>query len=133
MCPNSLEPPPPNTYSRSAMPRPRLRPRFRGREARLLAEILAPERGQAAIVLSVLVVSLGLRLTMPALLGAFVDHAIQHQPLASLTKIAALYVVIALTAEALQLGVTWGAVRLSWQAGNRLREWLSEHAMKLEM
>src|SRR5947207_7524302 len=98
------------------------RPRLRGREARLLAETLEPERAQGTVVLVVLLVALGLRLTMPALLGAFVDRAIQHQPLSTLTAIAATYVVIALTAEALQLGVTWGAVRLSWQAGNRLRE-----------
>src|SRR4051812_17869332 len=109
------------------------RPRLRGREARLLAETLQPERAQGAVVLAVLIVTLGLRLTMPALLGAFVDHAIQHEPLSTLTAIAGIYVVVALTAEALQLGVTWGSVRLSWQAGNRLRERLSEHAMKLEM
>src|SRR4051794_33234754 len=108
-------------------------PRVKGREARLLADTLKPERAQGAAVLAVLLVSLGLRLTMPALLGAFVDSAIRQKPLSTVTTIAAIYVVVALISEALQLGVTWGAVRLSWQAGNRLRERLSRHAINLEM
>src|SRR5881394_3943795 len=108
-------------------------PRLRGRETRLLASILKAERRQGAAVFAVLLVALALRLVMPALLGRFVDAAINHQPLHTLTAIALTYVVIALTAEVLQLVVTWGAVRLSWQAGNRLRERLSAHALKLEM
>src|SRR5881394_2703642 len=108
-------------------------PRLRGRETRLLASILKAERRQGAAVFAVLLVALALRLMMPALLGRFVDAAINHQPIHTLTTIAITYVVIALIAEALQLGVTWGAVRLSRQAGNRLRERLSAHSLKLEM
>jgi len=39
---------------------------------------------------------------------------------------------VALVSEALGLGVVWGSVRLSWRAGNRLRERLAAHALRLE-
>ena len=42
------------------------------------------------------------------------------------------YVVVALVSDALGLGVVWGSVRLSWRAGNRLRERLAAHALRLE-
>ena len=108
-------------------------PRFGGREARLLIATLRPERRRATGVMLLLLVALVLRLTMPALLGRFVDAAIEGDPLSTLTTIAAAYVAIALTAEVLSLVVTWGAVNLSWRAGNRLREQLAHHALRLEM
>lgn len=108
-------------------------PRFGGREARLLIATLRPERRRATGVMLLLLVALALKLTMPALLGRFVDAAIEGDPLSLLTTIAAAYVGIALTAEVLSLVVTWGAVNLSWRAGNRLRERLAHHALRLEM
>jgi ABC-type multidrug transport system fused ATPase/permease subunit len=70
---------------------------------------------------------------MPAMLGWFVDSALDGQSVSTLVRIAVAYVAVALTAEVLSLLVTWGAVDLSWKAGNRLREQLSQHAMRLEM
>lgn len=95
--------------------------------------MVRPERGRAAAVLAVLLVALGLRLAMPALLGRFVDGAIARDPLDSLVRIAGAYVVAAIVAEVLQLVVMWGSVGVSWRAGNRLRERLSRHALRLEM
>ncbi|MDQ4133083.1 MAG: ABC transporter ATP-binding protein/permease [Actinomycetota bacterium] len=108
-------------------------PRFRSPEARLLVETLRPERRPAAAVLALLFVALALRLAMPALLGRFVDEAIAARPLSRLTTIAVVYVSTALLVEGLQLAVTWGSVNLSWRAGNRLRERLARHAVRLEM
>src|SRR5687768_12194934 len=107
--------------------------RDRRPETNLLLSMLRPERPAAAGVLTVLLVALGLRLAMPALLGRFVDEAIARQPLDLLVRIAALYVGAAIVAELLQLLVMWGSVRLSWRAGNRLRERLLRHALRLEM
>ena len=101
--------------------------------ARLLGASLGRERKPLAIVLAVLLVAMGLRLAMPALLGRFVDDAIAGEPLDALTTLALAYVGAALTAEVLQLTVVWASVRLSWRAGNRLRERLSAHALRLEM
>ena len=107
--------------------------RVRGPESRLLFSMLRPERGRVAAVLAVLLVALGLRLAMPALLGRFVDGALARDSLDSLVRIAGSYVAAAIVAEVLQLGVMWGSVELSWRAGNRLRERLSRHALRLEM
>jgi ATP-binding cassette, subfamily B, bacterial len=104
-----------------------------GHEARLLLTTVRPERRRATVVVGVLLVALALRLVMPAMLGWFVDSAIDGQPLSKLTTIAAAYVAIALVAEGLQLLVTYHAVDLSWRAGNRLREQLAHHALRLEM
>lgn len=95
--------------------------------------MLRPERRRVALVLAVLLVALGLRLAMPALLGRFVDGAIARDPLDTLIRIAGSYVVAAIVAEVLQLVVMWGSVQISWRVGNRLRERLSRHALRLEM
>ncbi|MBK5222965.1 MAG: ABC transporter ATP-binding protein [Acidimicrobiia bacterium] len=108
-------------------------PRFGGHEARLLLATVRPERRQATGIIGLLFIALLLRLAMPAMLGWFVDSAIDGRPADFLTRIAVAYVAVALTAEILQLSVTWGAVNLSWRAGNRLRERLSRHALRLEM
>lgn len=105
----------------------------RSPEARLLADTLSPERGPVVRVLGVLLVSLALQLAMPALLGRFVDDALAHKPLSALTRVAVAYVAIALLRQVLELAVTWWSVDLSWRAGNRLRERLAAHALRLDM
>ncbi|QGG96153.1 ABC transporter ATP-binding protein [Actinomarinicola tropica] len=107
--------------------------RARGPEARLLLTALGPERRKLTGVMLVLLVALALRLAMPAMLGWFVDAAIDGRELSLLTAIAAAYVAVALTAEVLSLVVTWGSVSVSWRAGNRLRERLARHALRLDM
>jgi ATP-binding cassette subfamily B protein len=108
-------------------------PRTPAPAARLLAATLRPERGAVARILVVLAFEMTLRLSTPVLLGRFVDGAVAGDPLSSLTRIAVLYIVAAVIAEGLQLIVTWASVKLSWRAGNRLREQLAEHALRLEM
>src|SRR5688500_1734109 len=107
--------------------------RPRGPEARLLLAMLRPERRWTAGVLSILIVALVLRLSMPALLGRFIDEAIAGEPVGALVRVALAYVAAALVAEGLQLAVMWGSVQLSWRVGNRLRERLARKAIRLEM
>ncbi|MFP5326637.1 MAG: ABC transporter ATP-binding protein [Acidimicrobiia bacterium] len=102
-------------------------------EMRLLGATLRPERRQTFAVVGVLLVAMLLRLATPALLGRFVDIAIEGGTLDSLTAVAVGYVAAALSAELLQLGVVWASVQLSWRAGNRLRERLAHHALRLDM
>src|SRR4030095_9669417 len=99
--------------------------------ARLLAATLRAEAKPLAGVLAVLGASMALRLSLPLLLGRFADNALAGRPTDSLTRLAAAYVALALVSEALGLGVVWGSVRLSWRAGNRLRERLAAHALRL--
>jgi ABC-type multidrug transport system fused ATPase/permease subunit len=95
--------------------------------------MLRPERRWTAGVLSILIVALGLRLSMPALLGRFIDDAIAGEPVDALVRVALAYVAAALVGEALQLAVMWGSVQLSWRVGNHLRERLARKALRLEM
>lgn len=74
-----------------------------------------------------------LPLVGPVLLARFVDDAVGGQPLHSLSLIAAAYLGVAVTGEFLQLAVTWASVRLAWRAGNRLRETLADHALRLDL
>jgi ATP-binding cassette, subfamily B, bacterial len=100
--------------------------------ARLLAATLRSEARPLAGVLAVLGASMVLRLSLPLLLGRFADDALAGQSADTLVRIAVAYVAVALVSEALGLGVVWGSVRLSWRAGNRLRERLAAHALRLE-
>ena len=100
--------------------------------ARLLAATLRSEARPLAGVLAVLGASMALRLSLPLLLGRFADDALAGRPADTLTRLAVAYVAVALVSEALGLGVVWGSVRLSWRAGNRLRERLAAHALRLE-
>jgi ATP-binding cassette, subfamily B, bacterial len=100
--------------------------------ARLLAATLRSEARPLAGVLAVLGASMVLRLSLPLLLGRFADDALAGESADALTRMAVAYVVVALVSEALGLGVVWGSVRLSWRAGNRLRERLAAHALRLE-
>ena len=102
-------------------------------EARLLGATLRPERRWTGAVVAVLLVAMLLRLATPALLGRFVDVATSNGSLDTLTAIAMAYVAAALISEILALGVIWGSVNLSWRAGNRLRERLAHHALRLDM
>jgi ATP-binding cassette, subfamily B, bacterial len=100
--------------------------------ARLLAATLRSEARPLAGVLAVLGASMVLRLSLPLLLGRFADDALAGKSTDTLVRLAVAYVAVALVSELLGLGVVWGSVRLSWRAGNRLRERLAAHALRLE-
>jgi ABC-type multidrug transport system fused ATPase/permease subunit len=101
--------------------------------SRLLISVLRPERSKVAALGSVLAVGMLLLLVGPLILGRFVDEAAAGRPIHDLTKLALLYLVVALVAEALQLVVVWGTVSVAWRAGNRLRERLADHALSLDL
>jgi ATP-binding cassette, subfamily B, bacterial len=98
----------------------------------LLAATLRPEARPMAGILAILGAAMGLRLVLPLLLGKFADDALAGEPTSALTTLAALYVAAALGSAALDLVVVWWSARVSWRAGNRLRERLAAHALRLE-
>lgn len=111
---------------------PRSLPHPDGRATRLLAATLRPEARALGAILAVLGAAMGLRLVLPVLLGRFADDALAGAPTATLGAIAAVYVVAALGSAGLDLVVVWASARVSWRAGNRLRERLAAHALRLE-
>jgi ABC-type multidrug transport system fused ATPase/permease subunit len=75
---------------------------------------------------------MALRLALPLLLGRFADDALGGEPTSALTTLAVAYVAAALGSAGLDLVVVWWSARVSWRAGNRLRERLAAHALRLE-
>jgi ABC-type multidrug transport system fused ATPase/permease subunit len=100
---------------------------------RLLAEVLEPERRRLSALVGVLVVASLLPLAGPILIGRVVDDALAGEPLGDLTLLAVAYLGITAAAEVLRLGVTWWSVDVAWSAGNRLRERLADHALRLDL
>ncbi|HEY7073303.1 MAG TPA: ABC transporter ATP-binding protein [Acidimicrobiales bacterium] len=103
-----------------------------GRAARLLAATLRPEARSLAGIVAVLVVSMLLRLALPVLLGVFADDALAGAGVDRLTRLAVAYTLAALACNGLDLVVVWRSAHVSWRAGNRLREQLAAHALRLE-
>jgi len=103
------------------------------RDARLLTAYLRPERVQVGALAALLVVAMLLPVAGPVLIGRFIDQALAGASAADLAAIAGAYLAILLTADGLQLVVTWLSVRLAWRVGNRLRFDLCRHALRLDL
>jgi ABC-type multidrug transport system fused ATPase/permease subunit len=98
----------------------------------LLAELRDERRGLVGLTV-LLVVAVGLPVVAQLQLGRFVDRASDGADAAALTRIALVFGAMLLVANALQLVVTWRAVRLAWRIGNRLRVDLCRHALALDL
>ncbi len=104
-----------------------------GSDARLLAAHLRPERARVAALVGVLVVAMLLPVAGPLLLGHIIDAALDGEPTSALVTLALAYLAVTLTADGLQLAVTWWSVQLAWRVGNRLRLDLARHALSLDL
>lgn len=100
---------------------------------RLLLDLLRPERRRLAALVGVLLGAMLLPVAGPAIVGRVVDDALAGEPIADLTTLAALYLGVALLAEALQLLLAWSSVQVAWTVGNRLRERLADHVLALDL
>jgi ATP-binding cassette subfamily B protein/ATP-binding cassette subfamily C protein len=98
----------------------------------LLAATLRPEAGPLAGIVAVLSGAKALQLLLPLTLGRFADDALGGASASHLAGLAAVYVAAALVSAVADLGVVWWSARVSWRAGNRLRERLAAHALRLE-
>ncbi|HUG85615.1 MAG TPA: ABC transporter ATP-binding protein, partial [Euzebya sp.] len=94
---------------------------------------LRPERRPLAALVSVLVLAMLLPVGGPVLLGRIVDAALDGQPTSDLLLGGLAFLVITLTADALQLVITFWSVKLAWRVGNRLRLDLARHALGLDL
>ncbi|HEV8163616.1 MAG TPA: ABC transporter ATP-binding protein, partial [Actinomycetota bacterium] len=98
----------------------------------MLAATLRPEARSLAGIVAVLVVAMLVRLALPVLLGVFADDALAEAGVDHLTRLAVAYTLAALACNGLDLVVVWRSAHVSWRAGNRLREQLAAHALRLE-
>ena len=102
-------------------------------DVRLLGAYLRPERGRLTALVGLLAVAMLLPLGGPLLVGRFIDAALAGDGSATLARLAAAFLATTLTADALQLVVTWLSVRLAWRVGNSLRADLCRHALSLDL
>ncbi len=98
----------------------------------LLSRYLRPHAPAALALGACLLLSTGLALAAPAIAGAFIDAAIAKVPLAALGRLAALFLLTALFAQAAALGATVIGERVAWQATNALRLDLARHLLSLD-
>ncbi|HZS94179.1 MAG TPA: ABC transporter ATP-binding protein, partial [Chloroflexota bacterium] len=103
------------------------------RTIRLLVVYLGPQRTRFLLLATLLLVSIGLQLANPQIVSIFIDTAQKGGPLPALTRIAIVFLVIALVQQAVAMGATYLAANVGWDATNRLRADLMRHCLALDL
>ncbi len=99
----------------------------------LLKTYLRPQWRRVLLLTLLLLAGIGLQLWTPLLLRSFIDDATGGGALATLTRLALLYVGAALLQQALQASSGYLGEDISWTATNELRVRLAEHCLRLDM
>lgn len=98
----------------------------------LLRTYLAPLRGRVALLLVLLLAAIALELLNPLILRSFIDQAQAGAPLGALTRIAGLFLGLALAFQLVTVAQTYLAEFIGLSATNRLRADLMRHCLKLD-
>ncbi|MFC4638052.1 ABC transporter ATP-binding protein [Deinococcus hohokamensis] len=116
---------------RTSSPSPQARQSMLG----VLRVYLGPLKWQVALLAALLLGGTGLNLLLPQLLRRFVDNAklIGGADVELLTRLAALYIVLAIGVQLMTAGATYVGARVGWTATNRLRADLMAHLLSLDM
>lgn len=80
-----------------------------------------------------LVVSVGLAVLGPRILGEFVNKATSRAPTSSLVALGGAYLVVAVAAGLLWIASEYVGAQVAWQATNEMRADLCEHCLGLEL
>ena len=99
----------------------------------LLARYLRPQGRRVALLLSLFLTELVLRLANPQLVRHFLDSVAMQEPLRQLLLVAGLFTFVAIAAEGLRLAVTYVAQQVAWTATNELRADLADHVLRLDL
>ena len=111
---------------------PRLSIRFR-QYVDLLVDYLRPQTGLVTIVAVLLFTSIGLQLVNPQIIRYFIDEALAGSPVSRLIGAAALFTVIALAQQIVDVLTAYTGGRVGWTATNALRADLAKHCLSLDM
>ena len=99
----------------------------------LLSTHIRPQRGRFALLATMLLGSIGLRIIAPQIMRDFIDSALAGEALSTLTLTAIAFISVALIQQGVAIGVTWLGENVAWTATNALRAELAEHAIHLDM
>jgi ATP-binding cassette subfamily B protein len=99
----------------------------------LLRRYLSPQRGLVTGLAILLFVSMGLQLAGPQVIRAFIDLATGGAAADELSRLAVIFVGVALLTQAASVGATYLSERVAWTATNALRMDLALHTLQLDM
>jgi len=107
--------------------------RARDRYFDLFRRYVAPEWRQIVLLAGLLGASIVLQLVGPQLLRSFIDGAVRGESVDVLTRIAVLFVAVALAQQLLAAIATYAGESLGWTATNALRADLALHCLTLDL
>ena len=111
---------------------PRLSVRFR-QHVELLVRYLRPRAGMVAALAVLLFTGIGLQLVNPQIVRYFIDEALAGSPVSRLIAAAALFTVIAVVQQFVNVLAAYAGGRVVWTATNTLRADLAKHCLSLDM
>ncbi|MBN2392012.1 MAG: ABC transporter ATP-binding protein [Anaerolineae bacterium] len=99
----------------------------------LLVQYLKPQWSAVLLLALLLLGSIGLQLLNPQILRSFIDAVVEGREVRALIGKAVLFLGIAVTTQAVSLGVTYLGETIAWKATNALRLNLTTHCLRLDM
>ena len=111
---------------------PRLSVRLR-QYVELLVRYLRPQGGMVAALAVLLFTGIGLQLVNPQIVRYFIDEALAGSPVSRLIAAAALFTVIAVVQQLVNVLAAYVSGRVGWTATNALRADLGKHCLSLDM
>lgn len=99
----------------------------------LLMAYLRPQRGKVLLLLLLLLLSSGLQLVNPQIVRQFIDARGPGAEITTLTKVALLFLAVALLGQAIYAAVSYLTVDVGWTAANALHEDLVAHCLQLDL
>ena len=100
---------------------------------RLLTRYLRPQLGQTLLLLFVLCANLLLQLINPLIMRRLLDSALAGGSVDLLTRLALLFIAIAVIQQMAAVGSTVLAENVGWRATNALRRDLARHCLRLDL
>ena len=99
----------------------------------LLGTYLRPQWKRATVMLGLLLSAVGLQLFVPQIVRAFIDGATTGTPVRELTRLALIFLTLALIKEVASAATTYAGQDVRWRATNALRRDLALHCLRLDM
>ena len=99
----------------------------------LLVRYLRPQAGMVAALAVLLFTGIGLQLVNPQIVRYFIDEALAGSPVSRLIAAAALFTVIAVVQQFVNVLAAYAGGRVAWTATNTLRADLTKHCLSLDM
>ena len=100
---------------------------------RLLIRYLRPQLGQTLLLLFVLCANILLQLINPLIMRRLLDSALAGGSVDLLTRLALLFIAIAVVQQTAAVGSTVVAENVGWRATNALRRDLARHCLRLDL